>query len=146
MVLLLVMAFNINNVQKVSVAKYVKLVKFLRENNNTQTQVFVSDWAYCDNFVNPEIYGLRYYGLKKIKIILLKYNFPHSDSLLHPEQLSVDKHLYVVNFLFPIGIWLENYLKTQPRVFRKIEFGSITVFDIEKECYTADWASPKGLP
>ena len=144
--LLLMMTSNINNVQKLTEAKYYELINFLRDNNNAQTQIFVADWAYCDNFINPELYGLRYYGLNEINIKLLKINFPYNVSIAHPEQLSADKHLYIVNFHLIIRHFLDNFLRSQPRPFRKIDFGSITVFEIERQGYTADWSSSKELP
>ena len=146
LVFLLIMAFNINKVKMDAKANYNELVNFLRSNNNAQTQIFVSDCAYCDNYVNTELYGLHYYGFNEINIKLLKFNFPYNVSLANPNQLSADKHLYIVNFLFRTRIFLDKFLRTQPRVFRIINFGSIDVFDVEKVGYTPDWSSSKGPP
>lgn len=118
---------------------YPKLVEKLRELNDDQNPIFVADWPYCENFINPESYGLRYYGYEKTKITLLLLNYPRHVAIRYPGQLPSDQHLFVVSF---VG-WkaIEKYLKDQPRAFRMFKFGELHLFEIEKEMTKARWLS-----
>jgi uncharacterized membrane protein len=133
LLIILPFAANIGNIQNTRKPYYYQLVNYLQHNYNAHTEIFVPDWAYCDNFINPDLYGLRYYGLKGIKIKLLKLNYPYNIFISHPEQLLVDKHIYIVCFIGIIKDKIELFLRTQGKTFRKINFGVITVFDIEKD-------------
>jgi hypothetical protein len=116
---------------------YPKLVEKLRLLNDDQSPVFVTDWPYCENFINPEALGLRYYGYEKTKIELLPPRYPHKVAIRNPIQLPSDRHLFVVCFIGRNKI--EKYLKDRPRAFRMFRFGHLRLFEIEKEMLPARW-------
>lgn len=125
------------NLLKYPRADYPKLVEKLRELNDDQSPLFVTDWPYCEKFINPEAYGLRYYGYEKTKIELLPLRYPLQVAIRDPSQLPSDQHLFVVCFQGWKAI--EEYLKDQPRAFRMFKFGHLHLFEIEKEMVPAGW-------
>ena len=111
---------------------YSSLINQLRHMNIDQSPVFVVDWAYCDNFINPETYGLRYYGYNSKNIFLLKLNYPYNLSIREPNNLSDFDHFYVVSFIL-LAEEIDRYLKGRGKPYTSIKFGSLQLFEIKRD-------------
>jgi mannosyltransferase len=119
------------------IAQYPQLVKYLSNANNAESEIFVSNLAYCEKYINPEIYGLRYYGLTDNNFNLLKINYPYNISICEPEKLPVNKRILIV--CRTVSGKIEEYFNYQGRAHRKISFGSIIVIEVEKQGSVAYW-------
>lgn len=113
------------------ITNYPKMVKYLSNCNNADSEIFVVDLAYCEKYINPELYGLRYYGLSDNNIKLLEIKYPYNISIRDPKELPVDKRLLVV--CRTVSGKIEEYFNYQGRAHRKISFGSIFVIEVEKQ-------------
>ena len=112
-----------------------QLVEWLQQINGDQSPVFVADWPYCDGFINPEAYGLRYYGFPANKITLLPLRYPYKQAIRDTAKLPANSRFFVVSFMGRDSI--DNYLKSQPRDYRIHRFGHLRLFEVEKEGVTA---------
>jgi 4-amino-4-deoxy-L-arabinose transferase-like glycosyltransferase len=143
-ILMLVLFFTLSGTMKVFQGKifpynngYPQLVAWLHQVNDDQSPVFVTDWAYCDGFINPEAYGMRYYGSQTKNIKLLPLRYPYQQAILNPNQLTVDSRFFVVGYMGRDLI--DQYLKSQPRDYRTRQFGHLWLYEAEKEGSTARW-------
>jgi len=116
---------------------YPGLVRELNKMNEDHSEVFVTNWAYTENFINPEVWGLKYYGYNEPWIKLIKWNYPFGNSIQDDSQFPVDKRFFVVAFAGKKIII--NYLEQQPRAFRVKHFRWMDLIEVEKQGERARW-------
>jgi len=109
---------------------YKHTITKLRELNNERSPVFVTDWAYCENFINPEIYGMRYYGYNEHELKLLFLRFPKPIEILDPGIIPEDKRLFIIAYVGENAI--EEYLKKNLRNYRIFTYGKLSLFEVQK--------------
>lgn len=61
-------------------------------------RLMVANWSYCEGFINPELVGMRYYGLRDEPVELLELNYPNNISVRDPELLQRPERLLVLTF------------------------------------------------
>ena len=116
---------------------YPALVNELRKINDDHSEVFVTNWAYTEKFINTEVWGLKYYGYNEPGIKLIKWNYPFGNSIEDDSQFPVDKRFFVVAFAGKKII--TKYLEQQPRAFRIKHFKWLDLIEVEKQGERARW-------
>ncbi len=106
--------------------------QWLNRHAQDNAPVLVIDYPFSDDFINPEAFGLRHYGLRDRKIdgVSVKSLERHADGqqggLLPPEKC------YVVTFLSTVNP-LREYLSHRGRAFKTIDFGMYKIVRINAE-------------
>ena len=106
------------------------LITTLRELNHERSPIFVTDWAYCENFINPEIYGMKYYGYNEEELKILPMRTPKSIEIAKPELIPGDKRFFVIAYVGKSAV--EDYLKKNLRNYRIFTYGNLSLFEIQK--------------
>ncbi|MDA7527983.1 glycosyltransferase family 39 protein [bacterium] len=107
---------------------FPEVVNWIQSTTHENSTVFVADWSYVEGFVNPEIVGMQYYGLKDRKFRLLKLNHPYGSGFANPNLIPQQERFILVAFLNIDGI-SEHFDQTS-RKYRLLWFDSLGVFNV----------------
>jgi uncharacterized membrane protein len=109
---------------------YKHTITKLREINHERSTVFVTDGTYCENFINPEIYGMRYYGYNEQELKLLFLRYPKPVEIAEPVMIPEDKRFFVIAYVGKSAV--EDYLKKNLRNYRIFTYGNLSLFEVQK--------------
>jgi hypothetical protein len=105
---------------------YPKMISWLRQANHDKDLVYVTNDNH-EHFISSEEYGLHYYGYNQPNVVLL--NFLNNE-IQEPRLLQIDEHYYVVDFMYRDQV--EEYLKRSSRGYKKMNFGHLNLFEVNK--------------
>jgi hypothetical protein len=105
---------------------YPKMVSQLLQANHDKALVYVTN-TNLKYFISPEEYGLHYYGYNEPNVVLLKFV---NHEIQEPRLLQTNKHYFVVAFQYEDEV--EEYLKRSAREYRKMKFGHLNLFEVDK--------------
>jgi len=131
-IIVLVLFINLPMIKGVLLGRlgFPQVIAWIQDNHDEGAPVFVTDWGYCDNWINPEQFGLRYYGLPQERIRLLPLKYPFGSGLRCPEQMRTDQRVIVVGHIG--GAEIAEYLRAESRDYQVHAFDVLFLFDIEK--------------
>jgi hypothetical protein len=105
---------------------YPKVVSYLRQANHDKGLVYVI-YGGRENFVSPVEFGLHYYGYNEPNISLLSFV---NHEIREPRLLETNEHYFIVVFDYESKV--EGYLKRLSRRYKKIRFGLLHLFEVDK--------------
>jgi hypothetical protein len=105
---------------------YPKMVSQLLQANHDKGLVYVTSGSR-KHFVSVVEYGLHYYGYNEPNVVLLKFV---NHEIQEPRLLQTDEHYFVVAFEY--GDKVDEYLKRSSRGYKKMKFGYLNLFEVDK--------------
>jgi hypothetical protein len=108
---------------------YYRMISKIREINHDRSPVFVTNYPYCDGFINPEIYGMKYYGYDESNLHLLE--LPYYDFIGRKEpNIELENRRMIVVAHGGKRI-LENYIRKIKRNYQIFKYGNLWLFEVE---------------
>lgn len=107
---------------------YKQMILKLREINYDRSPVFVTNIPYCEGFINPEIYAMKYYGYGESN--LLELGSYDSIEIKDPNIVLENRRIIVV--AHSGKKYLEDYMRHNKRNYRIFKYGNLWLFEVEK--------------
>ena len=105
-----------------------RAIAWIEANGNAATPVYITDWGYCEGWINPELVGLRYYAFSADRVRLVPTRFPLDFGLRHPEQIPADQRVILGGHVGRDEI--AAYLQGQRGAYELHDFQTMFLFDI----------------
>ncbi|HXZ84836.1 MAG TPA: glycosyltransferase family 39 protein [Myxococcota bacterium] len=121
---------------------YLHLVDALRAQNADQSPVLVGNLPYLPDFRNCELYGLHYYGWaadESESLLPLVRTASGDVALRDGDLLPRDRRVFVVTGIGAGGV--EAYLQARGRAYRRQDFGTLSLIEIERAGVPGRWLS-----
>jgi len=119
---------------------YTHLIEALRAENTDQSPVYVTNLPYLPDFHNTELIGLRYYGYQSDEsepLVELARDRNGQVVLAEGVTLPREYRLFVVAAIGAPAI--EGKLQGEGRAYRRQDFGTLTLLEIEKAGEPGRW-------
>ncbi|TWT59065.1 hypothetical protein KOR42_24540 [Thalassoglobus neptunius] len=118
---------------------FPEVIQWVESHRDDATELYVTNWSYCEGFQHPELVGLDYYRLSGDPPKLLPLKYPYEREVAETFD-SPSGRIMCIAFIGHEEV--KEYFEKRGREVNRQQFGPITVLDISPAPSPAQFSQP----
>ncbi|MEW4487332.1 glycosyltransferase family 39 protein [Thalassoglobus sp. JC818] len=118
---------------------FPEVVAWVESQPDDSTEIYVTDWSYCEEFRHPELVGLAYYGLAGDPPKLLPLKYPYAREVADSFTAPTGR---IVCIAFIGHEEVLEYFEERGSDVNRHQFGSLTVLEISPALAPSEFSQP----